>query len=122
MPKSTKHNISPYYITTNALPSFGAEDDNVKRMIKAFETTSLPSTSPHVERWMRKNATHCIVWIAYEIDCLKAHVDKQELWYEEEEQLLSTSTKSKAMMMKKPQEHLPMKMKLQTKTFLRVKT
>ena len=61
VPKLTKHkdatfvlNNSPYYITTNSLPSFGAEDDNVKRRIKAFETTSLPSTSPNVERWMRK--------------------------------------------------------------------
>ena len=86
MPKSTKHkdstfvlNSSPYYITTNSLPSFGAEDDNVKRRIKAFETTSLPSISPNVERWMRKNAMHCIVWIAEEIDRLKDHVDKQEL-------------------------------------------
>ena len=34
---------------------------------------------------MRKNAMHCIVWIAEEIDCLKDHVDKQELWYEEQE-------------------------------------
>ena len=61
MPKSTKHkdvtfvlNNSPYYITTNSLPSFEAEDDNVKRRIKVFETISLPSTSPHVERSMRK--------------------------------------------------------------------
>ena len=44
MPKSTKHkdatfvlNNSPYYITTNSLPSFGAEDDNVKRRIKALK-------------------------------------------------------------------------------------
>ena len=86
MPKSTKHkdatfalNNSPYYITTNSLPSFGAEDDNVKRRIKAFETTSLPSTSPNVERWRRKNAMHCIVWIVNEIDRLKDYVDKQEL-------------------------------------------
>ena len=77
MPKSTKHkeatfvlNNSPYYITTNSLPSSGAEDDNVKRKIKVFETTSLPSTSPNLERWMRKNAKHCIVWIANEIDRL----------------------------------------------------
>ena len=40
MPKSTKHkdatfvlNNCSYYITTNLLPSFGAEDDNVKRRI-----------------------------------------------------------------------------------------
>ena len=94
MPKSTKYkdatfvlNNSPYYITTNSPPSVGADDDNLKRRIKAFETTSLPgslpSTSPNVERWMRKNAMNCIVWIA---TVLKDHVDKQELWYEEEEQ------------------------------------
>ena len=68
MPKS-KHkdativlNNSPYYITTNSLPSFGEEDDNVKRRIKTFEATSLPSTSPNVERWMRKkrHALHCL--------------------------------------------------------------
>ena len=48
MPKATKHkdatfvlNNSPYYIITNSLPSFGAKDDNVKRRIKTFETTSL---------------------------------------------------------------------------------
>ena len=65
MPKSTKHkdetfvlNNSPYYITTNSLPSVGAEDDNVKRRIKAFETTSLPSTSPNVEK--ERHALHCL--------------------------------------------------------------
>ena len=35
---------------------------------------------------MRKNAMHCIVWIAEEIERLKDHVDKQELWYEAEDQ------------------------------------
>ena len=67
MPKSTKHkdqtfvlNNSPYYITTNSLRSFGAEDDSVKRRIKASETTFLPFTPPNVEKWMRKNAMHCI--------------------------------------------------------------
>ena len=66
--------------------SISSKNDNVKRRIKAFEATSLPSTSPNVERWMIKNAMHCIVWIAKEIDRLKDHVDKQEPWYEEEEQ------------------------------------
>ena len=36
--------------------------------------------------------------------------------------LLSTSMMSNTMIIMKPQEHLPMKRKLQTKTFLRVKT
>ena len=61
MPKSTNHkdatfvlNNSSYFFATNSLPSSGAEDDNVKRRFKAFETISLLSTSPNVDRWMRK--------------------------------------------------------------------
>ena len=89
MPKSTKHkeatfvlNNSPYYITTNDIPYFGSDDANAKRRIVAFETTSLPSTSTNVEKWMRKNSMHCIVWAADEIDRLNDLVDKTELWYE----------------------------------------
>ena len=48
----------------------------------AFETTSLPSTSTNVEKWMRKNSMHCIVWAADEINRLIDLVDKTELWYE----------------------------------------
>ena len=43
-------------------------------------------------------------------------------WREKKLLLLSTSMMSNTMMMKKPQEHLPMKVKLQTNMFLRVKT
>ena len=56
MPKSTKHkettfvlNNSPYYITTNEISYLGSDDANVKRQIVVFETTSLPSTSSHLE-------------------------------------------------------------------------
>ena len=89
LPKSTKHkeatfvlNISPYYITMNDIPYFGSDDANVKRRIVAFEITSLPSTSTNVEKWMRQNSMHCIVWAADEINQLIDLVDKTELWYE----------------------------------------
>ena len=75
-------NNSPYYITTNDIRYFGSDDANVKRRILAFETTSLLSTSTNVEKWMRKNSVHCIVWASDEINRLIDLVDKMELWYE----------------------------------------
>ena len=89
MPKYIKHkeasfvlNNSPYHITTTDIPYFGSDDANVKSRIVVFETTSLPSTSTNVEKWMRKNSMHCIVWAAHEINRLTDSVDKTELWYE----------------------------------------
>ena len=89
MPKSTKHkedtfvlNNSPYYITTNDILYFQSDDANVRRRIVAFETTSLPSTSTNIEKWMGKNSMHCTVWAADEINQLIDLVDKTELWYE----------------------------------------
>ena len=69
--KSIKHqtgkciiNNSPFYITTNDVPNFGNEDENVKRRIITFETKSLPETRLGIDQWLRKNAIDCIVWIA----------------------------------------------------------
>ena len=69
MVKSVKHqtakciiNNSPFYITTNDVPNFGNEDENVKRWIIAFETKSLPETRPGIDKWLCKNAMHCIVF------------------------------------------------------------
>ena len=63
MVKSVKHqtgksiiNNSPFYITTNDVPNFGNEDENVKRRIIAFETKSLPETRPGIDKWLCKNA------------------------------------------------------------------
>ena len=43
-------NNSPFYITTNDVPNFGNEDENVKRRIIAFETNSFPETRPGIDK------------------------------------------------------------------------
>jgi hypothetical protein len=64
MPKAVMNN-SPYYITTNHLPAFGAEEDeNVRRRIQVYETTSLPQCIPGIDHWIYDNAMDCIAWIA----------------------------------------------------------
>ena len=76
MVKSVKHqtgkfciiNKSPFYITTNDVPKFGNEDENVKRRIIVFETKSLPETRPRIDKCLCKNAMDCIVWTAEEIE------------------------------------------------------
>ena len=35
-------NKAPFYITTNELPNFGSEHDNVMRRVEVFKTQSLP--------------------------------------------------------------------------------
>ena len=45
-------NKAPFYITTNELPNFGSEHDNVMRRVEVFKTQSLPSTLPDVNEWM----------------------------------------------------------------------
>ena len=89
--KSIKHqtgkciiNNSPFYITTNDVPNFGNEDENVKRRIIAFETKSLPETRPGIDKWLCKNAMDCIVWTAEEIEHHRSLIDSDELWYEKD--------------------------------------
>ena len=61
-------NKAPFYITTNELPNFGSEHDNVMRRVEVFKTQSLPSSLPNVNEWLRRNSMHCIVWVAQEIE------------------------------------------------------
>jgi hypothetical protein len=75
-------NNSPYYITTNNVPDFRDENENVERRIQVFNTTSLPSTTPGIDRWIYDNAMDCIVWIAEELEAHYQHIAKDELWYE----------------------------------------
>ena len=82
LPRTVMNN-SPFYITTNEVPNFGEDDENVKRRIVVFNTTSLPTTTPGADRWMFTNAMHCIAWLANEINTFRRHVDPEELWYEE---------------------------------------
>ena len=87
--KAVKHqtgtciiNNSPFYITTNMLPKFGLEEENVNRRIECFETKSLESPVPGVDRWLRRNEMHSIAWIANEINDHRSMIDENELWYE----------------------------------------
>ena len=89
MVKSVKHqapkcinNTAPFYITTNILPNFGAEDVNVQRRIVCFETTSLQTTATNADKWMRSNCMHCITWMIQEIEQHKHLINEDELWYE----------------------------------------
>ena len=75
-------NNSPYYITTNLVPDFGREDENVKRRIAVFTTTSLPKTLAGVDRWIFDHAMDCVVWMAEEITANHGMIDADELWYE----------------------------------------
>ena len=91
MVKSVKHqtgkciiNSSPFYITTNHVPNFGNEDENVKRRIIAFETKSLSETRPGIDKWLCKNAMDCNVWTAEEIEHHRSLIDSDELWYEKD--------------------------------------
>ena len=75
-------NNSPFFITTNAVPKFGDEDENVKRRIAVFQTTSLPNTVIGVDQWIYSHAMDCVAWVAEEINANIALVDPSELWYE----------------------------------------
>jgi hypothetical protein len=75
-------NNSPYYITTNHVPDFRDENENVERRIQVFNTTFLPSTTPGIDRWIYDNAMDCIVWIAEQLEAHYQHIARDELWYE----------------------------------------
>ena len=75
-------NKAPFYITTNELPNFGSEHDNVMRRVEVFKTQSLPSTLPNVNEWLRRNSMHCIVWAAQEIEQLLDFLNEEDRWYE----------------------------------------
>ena len=79
-------NKAPFYITTNELPNFGSEHDNVMRRVEVFKTQSLPSTLPNVNEWLRRNSMHCIVWAAQEIEQLLDFLNEEDRWYEKFEE------------------------------------
>ena len=81
LPRSV-NSYSPFYITTNKVPDFKDENDNVQRRIQVFHTTSLPTTLRGVDRWMYDNAMHCIAWIADQLNKHHDLLDAEELWYE----------------------------------------
>ena len=64
------------------LSKFVLEEENVNRRIECFETKSLESPVPGVDRWFRRNAMHSIAWIGNEINEHRSMIDENELWYE----------------------------------------
>ena len=76
------NNNSPFYITTNHVPDFGNEDENVKRRIAIFNTTSLPEAISGIDRWIYDNAMHCIAWVAEEIRRHQNLISEDEIWFE----------------------------------------
>ena len=80
LPRTVLNN-SPYYITTNNLPTFGKEEDeNVQRRIEVFRTKSLPQTLPGIDRWIYDHAMDCIAWIASEIDKYRNSCTSPTIW------------------------------------------
>ena len=76
-------NNSPYYITSNNLPDFADEHENVERRIQIFTTKSLPSTTTGMYNWVYDNAMHCIAWIAQELVQNHERIASEELRCEE---------------------------------------
>ena len=79
-------NKAPFYITTNELPNFGSEHDNVMRRVEVFKTQSFPSTLPNVNEWLRRNSMQCIVWAVQEIERLLDFLNEENRWYEKFEE------------------------------------
>ena len=75
-------NEASFYITTNDLPKFGSEDENVKRRVEVFMTKALSSTLSNVNDWLRRNCVDCIVWLVNEINRLLQYLDEEDRWYE----------------------------------------
>ena len=90
-------NNSPYYITSNNIPDFGDEHDNVGRRIQIFRTKSLPSTTTGMDKWVYDNAMHCIAWIADELAQNHQHIASEELWYEQSDPQDLTVSGNQAM-------------------------
>ena len=80
---------SPFYITTNTVPDFHEENENVERRIEIFTTSSLSTITPGIDQWIYNNAMDCIAWIAEEINTHRSLIPSEERWYEDEDTLNS---------------------------------
>ena len=97
-------NKVPFYITTNNLPDFGEEEENVKRRLAIFKTKSLPKTEPGVDQWLENNAMECIAWMAKEINRSRHLIEKNELFYEQEPRLMDDNSESNQDCLKQVKE------------------
>ena len=80
---------SPFYITTNKVPDFGDENENVKRRIHVFNTSSLSTITPGNDQWIFNNAMDSVAWIAQEVSSHRDVIPPEEGWYEDEQSLKS---------------------------------
>ena len=78
----TIFNRCPFYITTNQVTKFGADNVNVKRRIVVFETKSLPKTDTKADDWILRNAIKCIHWNITEIEEHYSENEPEKFWYE----------------------------------------
>ena len=60
-------NSCPFYITTNKIPDFGAEEEHVLRRLAIYQTQSLQEIIVGAEKWIFDNAMACVSWMATEI-------------------------------------------------------
>ena len=77
-------NRALFYITTNDVPYFGEDDENVRRRIRFFKTKSIKDDKliKNMHQWCDVHAMDCIVWTANELNENIDIVDKDERWYE----------------------------------------
>ena len=73
-------NRAPFYITTNDVPYFGENDENVRRRIRVFNTKSIKDDKliKNLDQWYEVHAMDYIVWTANELDENIEIVDKDE--------------------------------------------
>ena len=82
-------NRAPFYITTNDVPYFGVDDENVRWRIRVFNTKSIKDDKliKNVDQWYDIHAMGCTVWTANELNENVDIVDKEERWYEKAPQV-----------------------------------
>ena len=73
-------NRAPFYITTNDVPYFREDDENLRRIIRVFNTKSIKDDKliKNVDQWCDVHAMDCIVWAANELNENIEIVDKDE--------------------------------------------
>ena len=81
-PRCFFFNTCPIYITTNNVPDFGEEQENIERQLAIFQTRSLVDVTVGADKWIHDNAMACVSWIASETNANLCHIEREERWYE----------------------------------------
>lgn len=75
----------PIIVTTNVLPDFGQHQDAVQRRMYICYTKSMPEVKAGLHSWYRKNAMHCIAYMAEKLNNYDFYIEKDELFYREQD-------------------------------------